>query len=613
MNNPSGEKKIKLIFGSHAHVPYGAGVEEFENIYKNLLKPFISNLYKYPRIQASVHYSGVLLHWIERSYPEIFMLIEDMVSRKQIEMLGGGFYEPILPIIGLQDKIGQIELLTTYLRKQFGKRPQGCWIPDFAWEQNLVSPLAACGMGYTFLSESQFALAGGKEDPCICEDQGKIITVFPVWTSLENEMANKNISAALLAYSSKFPEKKELIISVFPCKLNFESTKASDITWNHFLEELSLCENYVETTTPGKLYKNINGLQKLNIPDSFEAQVAPRRFIAINQESARIYSKMVFINLLIHQLKGDKSRKQSAREEIWKSQSGALFSSNWFQVKNNQLLRGAACSALLNAEKLIRDKGKFTSQLVSYDINLDNIDEWLFHDAKINFYVQSLGGGIFELDHLPNAWNYLNTINNRLAYADRLLPADTKIENIDNEKIPGARFCFREYYELQGLDKNKKILRLALNPLAAAKPALAFGSVSIKKIFSQKKDSVITSYSLINNGEKPEKFQFAPMIDLAFKSESKTRFFSCKTGGTDSPISDFSMRNIDGLKIHDIENEVQITLTANRPINGRISPVFLSDGKKNSSFQAYCIMPIFHVTLKPAESRDIEFILKFTH
>ena len=125
--------KISLVLGSHAHVPYGADVSEFDRVYSDYVRPFVTSLYRYPEIQATLHYSGVLLHWIERSHSEMFMLIEDMVSRKQVEMLGGGFYEPMLPIIPLQDKIGQMELLTTYLRKQFGKRPVGCWIPGFTW------------------------------------------------------------------------------------------------------------------------------------------------------------------------------------------------------------------------------------------------------------------------------------------------------------------------------------------------------------------------------------------------------------------------------------------------------------------------------------------------
>ncbi|MCL2881153.1 MAG: alpha-amylase, partial [Treponema sp.] len=80
--------KISLILGSYAHIPHGSGDQDFEKIYENDLKPFVSTLYKYPHIQAVLHYSGVVLYWLERSHPELFMLIEDMVSRRQTELLG---------------------------------------------------------------------------------------------------------------------------------------------------------------------------------------------------------------------------------------------------------------------------------------------------------------------------------------------------------------------------------------------------------------------------------------------------------------------------------------------------------------------------------------------
>ncbi|MCL1958224.1 MAG: alpha-amylase, partial [Spirochaetes bacterium] len=123
------DTKMYMILGSHAHVPSGADEKEYEFVYEKKMRPFITNLYRYSNIKAVLHYSGVLLYWVERTHPELFMLIEDMVSRKQAEILSGGFYEPMFPLIPLQDRIGQMELLTTYLRKHFGKRPVGCWIP----------------------------------------------------------------------------------------------------------------------------------------------------------------------------------------------------------------------------------------------------------------------------------------------------------------------------------------------------------------------------------------------------------------------------------------------------------------------------------------------------
>jgi hypothetical protein len=614
--------KITLVLGSHAHVPYGADTGEFEMVYTGLLRPFVSGLSKYPRIQAALHYSGVLLHWIERSHPELFMLIEDMVSRKQVEMLGGGFYEPMLPIVPLQDKIGQIELLTTYLRKQFGKRPQGCWIPAFAWEQGLVSPLAACGMGFTFLGERQFVLANGMaagdHAPCICEDQGKVITVFPVMQSLEAAVADKSISSLLTAlledFNKRRTEEAEFIVSIFP-------QKVKDHAWDRFFEELSRCEDYAETVTPGKLHKGLKGLQKRYFPDSSDtADGAPsRRFIIDHPEAGGIYAKMVFTNVLINQLRGDKSRKLSAHEELWKAQGSALFCKTGRNGLHNHILRNAAYSALLGAERVTREKVKFVPSLVPFDFNMDGEVEWLFQDARINCYVQSLGGGIFELDYLPKAWNYLDTSGGRTSFADRLLPPAYKVENLVHGDIDAARLCRNERYEPGELDKVRRklplTLRASLKP-PSLKPPVPFENIVIEKTYLLKRDAVQTGYCFTNGGIAKETFQFAPEIDLALPGEGEpfTRFFTCKSAQADAPLSQPLFRDAEGLKIYDIKNEVQITLAANRPFDGKVLPVYIPDGETGTPlYQSLCVMPVFPVSLEPGEKWEVEFTLKFSH
>jgi hypothetical protein len=619
--------KISLVLGSHAHVPYGAETAEFEDVYTGLMRPFISGLYKYPQIQAALHYSGVLLHWVERSHPELLMLIEDMVARKQVEMLGGGFYEPMLPIIPLQDKIGQIELLTTYLRKQFGKRPQGCWIPAFAWEQGLVSPLAACGMGFTFLGEQQFVLAGGnKYTPCICEDQGKFITVFPVLQPPEAALSGEGISALLSGlpenHGKRRPKETQIVVALFPSKINVGKHETTESAWGRFFEELSRCESYVETVTPGKLTKGFNGLQKLYFPESSDTagSMPPRRFTIAHPEAGGIYAKMVFTNVLINQLKGDKSRKLSAHEELWKAQSSALFRFTGRQGLHNHLLRNAAYSALLGAEQVSREKGKFTPSLIPFDFNMDGAQEWLFQDTRINCYVQLTGGGIFELDYLPKIWNYLDTCGGRLAFADRLLPPALKAENLACGAIDGARLCRGESYEPVELDKVRRKLRLMLRRLLSS----PFGNIEIEKTYSLKKDAVCAGYIFTNCGTAQEVFQFAPEIDLALPGEGETftRFFACKSvqadaataAATATALTQPLLRAIDGLKIHDIKNEVQITLTANRPFDGKISPVRIPDDVTGAElYQAFCVMPLFPVSLEPGAKWEIEFTLRFSH
>ena len=604
--------KISLILGSHAKVPFGAESAEFEKIYFERLKPFISALYRYPRIQAVLHYSGVLLHWIERSHPELLMLIEDMISRRQVELLGGGFYEPILPIIPSQDKIGQTELLTTYLRKQFGRRPLGCWIPDFAWEQNLVSPLAACGIAYTFLSERQFESSGGGNIPCICEDQGKLIIVFPVMQSLESALEEKSISAVLMAYNgdslSIKPREKNSVISIFPENPYAAAGETSDCIWNRFFEELSLCENFVDTALPGKILKNLSGLKKRYFPDSNGSGGAPARgFIIDHPEAAGIYSKMIFTNVLISQLRGDKSRKLTAREDIWKAQCGDLYCREGKTGLHNHMLRNAAYNALIKAEIETREKGKFVPSLVDFDFNFDGVDDWLFQDSRMNCYVQAQGGGIFEIDYLPKAWNYLDTCSDRIAFSDRLLPANVK----NTLSVSNARICRKEQYIPAEVDKVRRRLNLIL-----PKTSGPFGSIEINKTFFIKKDTLIAEYSLINHAEKESAFLFSPEIDLAFPGEGEnfTRFFSCKAGTADTPLSNLQFQSSEGIKIFDIVNEVQIILSSNYTFDGQIYPVYTNDPATGERlFQAYCIVPALPVSLESGEKCNIEFSLKFSH
>jgi hypothetical protein len=618
------DKKIFLILGSHAHVPSGAAESEFKNTYENKVCPFVSNLYRYSNIKAVLHYSGVLLYWIERTHPEFFMLIEDMLSRKQAEILGGGFYDPMFPLIPLQDRIGQIEHLTTYLRKHFGKRPLGCWIPLMAWEQHLVAALSASDMNYTFLSQGQFIQAGivGEEIffPCISEDQGKLVTIFPVFLSLEVELAEKSFSYVFIEFKKRMEEEygsspDNRIVSVFPEKVFLSSEEAPDAAWNRFFEEISLSENFIETVLPARFLKSNKTYKKTSFPNSTLAGsgFSPRQFIIDHDYANGIYSKMIFTNVLINQLKGDKSRKQNAKEELWKAQDSFLFTPDNGQLRHE--LRKAAYSSLLRAEHLSREKGKFVPSLIQHDFNFDGKKEYLFQDAGINCYIQLKGAGIFELDYLPREWNYLdcgsvasacgNGDTGRISFADALLPPESKIEDIESCYTKRARLCFNEQFDALSQDcKGKSCFIL---PTAGA--YVPFGSMKINKCYSLNKDVLSVSYIIKNTGNDIQSFNFITEIIFSFAGEGDefVRFCNVKSFGKDIPVEHL-LDNTCNLKIFDIKNEVQILLCSERAFSGYLVPV-----RYCGFYQATKILPFFPLSLKAGETWENEFSLKFSY
>jgi hypothetical protein len=606
------EKKIFLILGSHAHVPSGASEKEFQYVYENKMRPFVANLYRYSNIQAVLHYSGVLLYWVERNHPEFFMLIEDMVGRKQAEILSGGFYEPMLPLIPLQDRIGQIELMTTYLRKHFGRRPLGCWVPGMTWEQHLAAALAASDMQYTFLSQDQFVQAGLSGTdlyfPCISEDQGKLVTIFPVSMSVQSVLAQKSSSQVFLEIKNTL--SADSIITVFPQAPFSDPQEAQDTAWNRFFEELSLSKDFVETVLPAKVIRTNKILKKASFPNSspLENNFSPRRFLIEHCEANGIYSKMIFTSVLINQLKGDKYRKQNAREELWKAQDSCLFTPGNGFLRHE--LRKAAYSSLLRAERLSREKGRFISSLIQHDFDLDGVKEYLFQDARMNCYIQQKGAGVFELDYLPKDWNYLDcgssghAKDRRTAFADALIPASSNTD-FKNGFPKDSRLCFNEQFEEVSQDRKGK----SCFKLPACGSDIPYGGIEIEKCYLLKKDVLSVNYVLKNSGDKTETFTLVTEIDFSFagSGEEFARFYITDQSGKDIP-AESTLNSAETLKILDINNEVQLLLGSVKPFSGCLLHT-LDDG----FYQANRILTQFAISLESGEIWTNEFSLKFSH
>jgi hypothetical protein len=611
---------LQIILGSHVHVPYGAGEGEFERAYRLKLKPFISALYKFPQIQGTLHYSGALLSWVDRVYPECTMSIDDLVSRRQVELLGGGFYEPQFTLIPLQDKIGQVEMLTTYLRKRFGKKPQGCWLPALSWEQNLVGPLLSCGMAYTFLGEDRFRLAGlSGEDlyaPCLSEDQGKLISVFPVSRPMETffqpgEGAAPSFLRALAKLAGELSDASSRVVTVFPDPCGaMASPGEAELYWHCFFQTLADSLESFDFTTPGRFIRGRARLRRAYFPGSAE-----RQCLIDYPEANGVYAKMVFSHMLINQLRGDKARKHTAREELWKAQGYDAFCPTESGGVYRGDLRKSAFRSLLEAEKITRENGSFIPCLMNFDFDLDNEDEYLFQGERINCYVRLEGAGLFELDYLPRSWNYLDTFHGQdrpSGFFDLILPASSGPGEGALEG-PEIRRCAAERFQAGDMDK----ARCKAGFVLPERDQGPFRAIRIEKGYQLRKDTLTVNYLLRNSGEGEENFRFVPMLELSFPGDGEEyqRVFS---GGGILPVppEGAPLSGVKSLKFQDIKNETILTLEADKAFEGRIAPVYRRiPGEENDrgAYQSTRIIPLFAVRLPAGENWKLSLSLKFTN
>ncbi len=175
---------IHLLWAVHNHQPVGNFDFIFERAYERAYKPFLEVLKAHPRVHLSIHYTGILLDWLEANHPEYLNDVRTICASGQLEVLGGGYYEPILPMLSEADRLGQVSALSRRVEELFGARPRGMWLAERVWEPSLVSCIADAGIEYVVLDGSHFKMVGKRDTDLDgyfeTEDQGRSIKLLPI-------------------------------------------------------------------------------------------------------------------------------------------------------------------------------------------------------------------------------------------------------------------------------------------------------------------------------------------------------------------------------------------------------------------------------------------------
>ena len=174
---------VQLCLVLHNHQPVGNFEGVIEQAYRDSYLPFLDVFEDYADLRISLHTSGPLLEWLIERHPDNVARIRSLVAANQIEIIGGPFYEPVLPMLPSRDRIGQIRKYTEFLNRTFSTSVNGMWMPERVWESSLTADIARAGIAYTVLDDYHFKAAGWSEESLrgyhITEDSGHVLRVFP--------------------------------------------------------------------------------------------------------------------------------------------------------------------------------------------------------------------------------------------------------------------------------------------------------------------------------------------------------------------------------------------------------------------------------------------------
>src|SRR4051794_33516188 len=459
---------VRLILALHDHQPVGNFDGVFEASYQESYLPFLEVLEGYPEIPFVLHTSGPLLEWLIERKPEYISRVRALVEAGRIEILGGGFFEPILTMIPHRDRVGQIREFAAYLEEVFGASVRGMWVPERVWEQHLVSALAEAGVEYTVLDDFHFQRAGLVESDLsgyyLTEDEGRLLKIFPGSERLRYLIPFQEPHASY-EYLRRLAQEQPGATVVFAD--DGEKFGAWPDTYDHVYKngwlrrfcdmivgnrdwiEPTTLARAVDTTLPrGKIYlpdcsyremtewalpaprlrEYLNALQAAEGQPAAErlkpfvrAGGSWRNFKARYVESDEMYARMLGIsNRLADQQaagRSDPDYLDVARQELYRGQCNCPYWHGSFGGLYLPHLRSAIYRHLIAADNALDDaEGRDVPRVAieASDFNLDARQEVrIENDRLVAFVRPATGGHVYELDVRHALTNVLATLERR--------------------------------------------------------------------------------------------------------------------------------------------------------------------------------------------------------
>ena len=172
----------KLALVIHFHQPVGNLDAVVAKATDRCYRPFLETLERFEDLKMTLHYSGCLLEWLEENAPDVTEKIQGLSERGQIELLTGGFYEPILAALPNRDQVGQIRMLTDHLATRYGADATGLWLTERVWEQEVVGAITEANVRYTILDDTMFHSVGITDEelkgPFVTDHEGRPLFVY---------------------------------------------------------------------------------------------------------------------------------------------------------------------------------------------------------------------------------------------------------------------------------------------------------------------------------------------------------------------------------------------------------------------------------------------------
>lgn len=476
-------EKFKLAIGIHNHQPIGNFDSVFEQAHKLAYKPFLELFEKFDKLKMSLHQSGILWTWQGEKDIKYFDLVQKLIYDDRLELMTGGFYEPILPMIPDRDKHGQIEMLSRYLYGQFGVDPNGLWLTERVWEPHLPKALKKAGIDYLPIDDTHFIYTGMEQADLkgvfLTEEEDFVVKLLPIQKKLRylipfgtvekvmdelKRQAEKNPSGLAVyaddgekfgvwpkthhhCYTEGWLEKFFTVLSNNSDWLDVITLGQAALTkpvGRVYLPTASYAE-MLHWSLPAKAFVEYEEFEtwlketgKLERYGRFVRGGHWRSFLAKYEEVNMMHKRMLYVSNKLEQfIKQNPTRHDlydQARHHLYAAQCNCPYWHGVFGGLYLAHIRSAIYSNIISAENLLTSKLEEV-QKATTDYDSDGYNEVIVTTNKFYGIIKpSRGGTLVELDNREAAFSITDTLTRRLEGYHRKLA----VAKLDGDTSKGS-------------------------------------------------------------------------------------------------------------------------------------------------------------------------------
>lgn len=621
-----------------------------EERYNSLYKHFVSYLYKHPKFLVAMSFSGEQIDYFEEKHPEILELLQELTSRNQVEIIGGGYYDPVFPLLFPVDRSGQIEKMNAKIRSTIGKRPRGMSLYGSIWEPSLITPFQSCGMEYIHLDSTLVPSTAKGYFPIITSEHGKSIKILPFYKDFlpgKDEEGEQWISRIKKAVHKDLNNEENesfdpvVTISISPDKyIDFVESKAFSYINNHFADSEF---DGIKFTLPQLYLKNAKKFIPAYIPAGMDWQIAQwarkvfekcenksrfpitiRDFLNTYRQNNHLYERMMYVSMLISQSHGgDKMRKKAAQEKLWEAQAGYNFVELPYGVPALQEKQQAAYKILNEAERLIRDSHKISESVsvTSFDYNSDGLNEYICQMGKFHAVISPVSGQICELDLFNSGSDYASSLSRLQQFDDfndnydRGILVEHLLDDKDMKNyIQSKTFCSGVFSKVLFSEKKFETRKNEIRLMGKGRFSSLQIPVSLEKHYMISSNGFAVQYILTNESPLPLKGFFvveANFADIQYNAE-------IVLNANRKAINDKSSYNVEKgvsvLYIKDTGNKNSFIFEPNEESGFCTNYISFKrpDGQGNVKENAHTLTASFYWNVELAVGRAIEKTVNFT-